>query len=275
MGRETGMSDSNQVRSCPECAGTNIDIETRLAPAICRDCGVVLDQKPEARPESEDSNQSEQEVEDTDQPKMKAIDWDDQIQVTDASDLRLISILNEMDDIASQLEVSVSARLRTAELVTEAWEDGLMQGRSQTGVIGACLLAACQQAGCPRPLRVVAEVMGTKPPRIFDTYRTLRSTLSLESETTCPRDYLPYLQKKIGLNDEVVAEAEQILKSDHEESGDPAGIAIAAVYIAANANEDQLTYVQAAELTGLTKETVWKKTKGLREAGAEALVERV
>ena len=55
--------------------------------------------------------------------------------------------------------------------------------------------------------------------------------------------------------------AESRINSSTDITGNPTGIAGAALYLAARSSDEKITLAQAGEAAGVTKETVWHKTQ--------------
>jgi transcription initiation factor TFIIB len=263
------MPGKGSEQLCPSCGSTAVDTDTELAPAVCQDCGLVLSQElnTESFPSEVVENGNDGSPQ-TDENKTRSIDWQEEVVVSDASERQLVEVLSEMDSTASDLLIDPPIRLQAAEFITTAWERNLMHGRTKEITLGACLFAACDEANSPRPLRIVAEAIDAQPCNLFSTYRTIVSELGLQNDPTAPVEYLIYLQKATKVSDDVVTEAERLLNESSEIGGDPAGIAAGALYLAAVDTDLKITYVRAGQITGMTKETIWKKANAIREDAA-------
>lgn len=77
-------------------------------------------------------------------------------------------------------------------------------------------------------------------------------------------EYLGHICRELSLSGEVEKTARGLLEGHHT-GGNPVGIAAAASYEAANAEEADLTLREVAEMIGLTKQTVWRHASKIRE----------
>jgi transcription initiation factor TFIIB len=169
-----------------------------------------------------------------------------------------------MEAVAEELTTTVEARFRAAEILTEAWEQRFMHGRGEDITVAACLYTACRTSGQPRPISRIADTAGVCESKLKSIYRTLMTELELQVETAEPEDYIPHLTAQLELDHETATKAEGVLAKTQRVAGNPVGIAAAALYIAANGTENTITFREAAEISGVTKETIWRKAENLR-----------
>ena len=134
-----------------------------------------------------------------------------------------------------------------------------MHGRQEDAVLGACIYVACREHRNPRPVAAVSAVLNVNAPTINSTYRKLKRGLERRIRVATPEDYVPYLIDQLSLSDEMVADAIHILNESQDIAGNPVGIAAAALYLAANAGDETITYREAGQAAGVTKETVWRQ----------------
>jgi transcription initiation factor TFIIB len=264
------MSSEDTVGRCPGCGSSNINTETNLTTAICDECGVVLDdgsfssaQSMETKAQSASRSQSGN-GDAVDQSETAARRWHSDLEVKDSSDERLVGALTQMETMAEELTMTVEACFRAAEILTEAWEQRFMHGRGEDPTVAACIYTACRQRGQPRPISSVADTVGVCDSGLKSIYRTLVTELELQVETAESDDYIPHLSAQLELSHETAMKAEDVLAKAQDVAGNPVGIAAAALYIAANDTENTITFREAAEVSGVTKETIWRKAESLR-----------
>lgn len=264
------MSSEDTVGRCPDCGSSNINAETSLATAICGECGLVLDDDtlPSAQSTETKTQAASQPGSDTgdavDRPETDTNGWHSDFEVKDSSDEHLVEALIQMETVAEELTMTVDSRLRAAELLTEAWEQRFMHGRGTDATVATCLYTACRQSGQPRPISSVADTTGVCDSKLRSIYRTLVTELELQVETAESEDYISYLSTQLELDHETATKAEGVLTEAQGVAGNPVGIAAAALYIAANETVNTITFREAAAVTGVTKETIWRKAESLR-----------
>lgn len=233
------------------------------------DCGLVLNGQANAPPPSTPSNSpSEERGESVDcrnadgTPK---VNWKAEIDIKDVSDQRLVDLLTRVDVVAEDLALKEAVRVRTAELVVETWESRFMHGRSEDATIAACVSTACREAEQPRPAPAIGEAIGVEASKLKSTFGKLLAELDLELAPVGPAEYVPYLGEELALDGESMAVAIESLREADGISGNPAGIAAAAVYVAISDFPDSVTLSEAGKAAGVTKETVWRKVEDIRD----------
>lgn len=244
--------------TCPACDSDALDSEIEFATGICQDCGLVLDEVNQIRDgATKDSNISRGRG-DTESDT----EWFEELDVRDSSEQQLINLLEMVDDLSEQLLLQPEERVRSAQLLTEAWKQNFLHGRNKQATVGAAIYASCREAGVPRPLGVVAEDVAVAKPKLRDTYKQLIDHLGMSVDPSRPAEYVSFLGIQLGVSDSEVDSAETILQEGSEKTvGNPAGIAAAALYLASNESGGNITLEDAAGAAGLVKETVWKKTR--------------
>lgn len=250
---------------CLACDSPLQEIEAGIESPICPNCGLVA-QEAAKLPTSEIQRGSQLTEEGTDVRGGSIVDageWWSGIDVKDSSDQRLVDALNRMDALAEALVLGPSTRIRAAEVVTEAWEQRFMHGRREDTTLGASVYAACREHGCPRPIGTVAEAANVSQSELQSTYRTLTKELEIRTRVTQASEYVPYLRKQLNLSHQVETESTEVLDELQSISGNPSGIAAAALYVVANANDEPVSYRKAGQAAGVTKETVWRKATAL------------
>lgn len=250
-----------ESKQCPACGSEDIDYDREFAWGICADCGfVIADSSNAVEPEPPEAI----DVADADEPT-KA--WPQTVEAQDKSDQNLIELLTLIDTLGEPLLLSDEARVRSAELATKAWENSILHGRSKNACVGAAVRLACRELRCPRPIRVIADIVQTDVSSIQSIYQLLIDTLAIDLDPPKPGDYVLFICESLECTN-VETSAQQLLHHNREYTavGDPSGIAAAAVYIATqeHASIDAVTYREVGKVVGMTKETVWKRATELR-----------
>jgi len=255
------MSPSEtQISRCPSCGGEDIDTELGVSGGVCRTCGLVHDGNRWASDATagfdvdDHSNQSRRET-----------DWRENLTIRDASDKQLVTFLSKIDTVADKLKLSTEERNQAADIVTEAWNRNLMHGRDMEGMVAAGVYVTCRKSGEPRPITTVAAASEVEKSTLQNSYRVLTNTLELDVDPPAPSQYIPYLSGQLGVQDNAAERASEILDASTA-TGNPAGIAVAALYIASDHNSDSLTLCEAGDIAGVTKETVWRKCRELNRS---------
>lgn len=251
-------------RTCPRCSGELKEMVSGSDTPICHDCGMV---DPETKADQGgESNKGDGPY----TPGKRAgqslnAEWIRDVDIKDSSDENLVELLLLVDEVAVELGFDGEERVRAAELATSAWENRLPHGRSMDTIAGACVYITSRENVRPRPVSIIAEVLGEDEESVNKSYRALISSLEVEVPLSGPDAYTHYLGEQLGIPDDVSRAVEDVLSKDIEINGNPAGIAAGALYLAANARDRDITMVEAGQAAGVAKETVWRKVRDLRE----------
>jgi transcription initiation factor TFIIIB Brf1 subunit/transcription initiation factor TFIIB len=236
---------------------------------VCSECNRV-DPEP-SDPDTYESQRSGDNdgdnIEDTDTQPITD-DWKHSVAVTDSSDENIVEILSLVDTYVEATSLPQEVRLRAAEMLVSAWEDGLFAGRRKEPLTAAGVYAAGRECREPRPLTTISNTAKVNESKLNDAYRLLISEFDLEIPITGPEDYAPYLGHELSLPESLIREAVVILEEEVDCSGNPAGIAASVLYLLGSDDFD-ITLKQAGSTAGVSKETVWRKTRDLRSSGIE------
>jgi transcription initiation factor TFIIB len=254
---------------CPACDGELTPVAGDRDAVVCNKCGQV-NPKPTDSDAYEPKRAKEAGVDRHQSIDTQPItdDWKHSVAVTDSSDKNIVEILSLVDTYVEATNHSQEVRLRAAEMLVSAWEIGLFEGRRKEPLAAGGVYAAGRECGDPRPLTIVSNTAGVDESKLNDAYRLLISELDLEIPITGPEDYVPYLGCELSLPESMVRKSESVLEKEVDCSGNPAGVAVAVLYLLASDDYD-VTLKRAGSAAGVSKETVWRKTKALRELGAE------
>lgn len=252
-------ASETQISRCPACGEE--DIDTALVDGgICNQCGLVHDGDGWAREPTDEANE-----EDQSRNSRQNTDWRANITIQDASDKQLVTFLSKIEAVADELKLSTESRNQSADIVTEAWNRNLMHGRDMEGMVAAGVYITCRKSGNPRPIATVATASDVEKSTLKNSYRILVDTLELEVVPPSPSQYIPFLSEQLGVSDSVADRASEILNTSTI-GGNPAGIAVASLYIASDQHSESLTLCEAGETAGVTKETVWRKCRDLNQS---------
>ncbi|MEM1813629.1 MAG: transcription initiation factor IIB, partial [Sulfolobales archaeon] len=134
-------------------------------------------------------------------------------------------------------------------------------------IVAAALYVACRVYKIPRTLDEISQFTKTSKKEVARCYRLLVRELSIKIPISDPADFVPRIASALGLSGSVVKKAIDILE-EAKEAGltagkDPAGLAAAAVYIAAQMLDERRTQKDVAQVAGVTEVTVRNRYKEL------------
>ncbi|WP_049972537.1 transcription initiation factor IIB family protein [Haladaptatus cibarius] len=252
------MKSSGSHTKCPLCELD--DTETlQNGVQVCRSCNFVLSQSDQIT----GSFSLDQRLEESSNGNQ---DWLDVASVEDSSDSTLVEMIGRTESFVRQLGGNTTDCIWSVEILASAWEHRYFHGRKVEVGIAAAIYVTFREHEKPRPFGVIAEVCGTSPEELRVGYRSLRAELDINGKVVTPVDYITFLASQLSLDEKEEKNAREILESVPDISGNPAGIAVASLYLAAKARDIPLTLVQAGDAAGVTKETVWLKTRDIKNA---------
>ncbi len=175
----------------------------------------------------------------------------------------------ELRKISSFLNLPNVVREEASRIYNFVLQRGLVRGRSMESVIAACIYAACRSYNIPRTLDEIANASEVERKEIGRTYRFITRKLSLKIIPSNSKDYISRFASILHLSPKTQNDALKILKRAESlelTSGrGPAGIAAAALYVAALLNNEKRTQREVADVAGITEVTIRNRYKELLE----------
>ncbi len=293
------MLTRKSIKECPECASKNIFRDVEKGETICRDCGLVLedriiDTSPEWRSFEDDGGESNRrrtgapssqtqfdqglgtEVGtasdfyklDSDRERDKFFrlrKWN--IRISTAIERNLKVALAELKRVSSFLKLPKTVEEEAARIYRLAVQKGLVRGRSMESVVAGALYAACRRHEVPRTLDEMGEASGIEKKEIGRTYRFVTRELEISIRPSNPADYIPRFASALKLTAETQSKAVDILELARDielTSGrGPTGIAAAALYVSSLIHGEKRTQREVADVAGVTEVTIRNRYKEL------------
>src|SRR3989339_1260495 len=285
------------ARKCPECGGKNLLIQKDKGEAICRDCGLVIEEKmidfsQEWREFSDDQSSKRRRTGapmsytkfdrglgtdvgqkgDIYQLGVKGKNkffrlrkWQHRISTAIERNLKLA--LAELKRVSSYLKLPKSVEEEAARIYTMAVQRGLVRGRSMESVVAGSLYAACRRHDVPRTLDELSEASNIEKKEIGRTYRFVTRELGISILPSNPSDYIARFASTLKLGPETQSRAVEIIESaqgiELTSGRGPTGIAAAALYVAALMNGEKRTQREVADVAGVTEVTIRNRYKEL------------
>ncbi len=285
------------IKKCPECGGINLILNKEKGEVICKDCGLVIEEKmidfsQEWR--EFDGDQAEK-ARRTGSPMsytkfdmglgtdvgqkgdiyqlsgkgrnkfFRLRKW--QYRISTAIERNLKLALNELKRVASYLKLPKSVEEESARIYTMAVQRGLVRGRSMESVVAGALYAACRRHEIPRTLDELSEASGIDKKEIGRTYRFVTRELGIRILPSNPIDYIPRFASALKLSAETQSRSVNILekaqKAELTSGRGPTGIAAASLYVAALINNEKRTQREVADIAGVTEVTIRNRYKEL------------
>lgn len=287
------------VKKCPECGSINLFINKDKGEVICRDCGLVVEDKmidfgQEWR-DFDDSGSADSSQRRTGAPitatqfdgglgteigqrgEIFSLDTKDrnrflrlrkwQYRISTAIERNLKLALAELKRVSSYLKLPKSVEEEAARIYTSAVQKGLVRGRSMESVVAGALYAACRRHEVPRTLDELSESSSIEKKEIGRTYRFITRELGISILPSNPSDYIARFASSLTLSPEVQSKSVEILeeaqKADLTSGRGPTGIAAAALYVAALIHGEKRTQREVADVAGVTEVTIRNRYKEL------------
>ncbi|PUA33228.1 MAG: transcription initiation factor IIB [Zestosphaera tikiterensis] len=200
---------------------------------------------------------------------MRMRKWQIRTRIQDSIDRNITQAATELERITEQLGLPKNIKEEAAAIYRRAVEKGVVRGRAVESVVAAALYAACRIYKIPRTLDEIVEY--TKAPKkdVARCFRLLVRELGLKIPVSGAADYVPRIVSALGLGGKIEAKAIEILEEARKKGvtagKDPAGLAAAAVYIAAQLHGERKTQKDIAQVIGVTEVTVRNRYKEITQ----------
>ena len=291
--------DREYVKKCPECGGINLFYNKEKGEVICKDCGLVVEDKMVDFGQDWrefDSESSEQKrrtgapitytqydqglgtevgrkadlynlEKKTKNKFFRLRKW--QYRISTAIERNLKLALAELKRVSSYLKLPKSVEEEAARIYTMAVQRGLVRGRSMESVVAGALYAACRRHEVPRTLDELSEASGIEKKEVGRTYRFITRELAITILPSNPIDYLPRFSSSLKLSPKTQSKSveiiEQAQRAELTSGRGPTGIAAAGLYVAALINGEKRTQREVADVAGVTEVTIRNRYKELLE----------
>ncbi len=286
---------------CSECGSRELVTDRDTGEVLCSRCGLVmsdtiLDQKPEWRaftPEERTAKarvgsptslkQFDKGLSTTFQPyrdtygralpmkqrlkMMRLRKWQIRSRIHSSTQRNLSKAMSELTRLSDKLRIPMTVVENAALIYRKALDEGLIRGRSIKSIAAAALYAACRLTRIPRSLKMIVKASIRSRRDISRNYRLLQRELDLTMPIDDPIKYVPKIASNAGLDQRTQTLAVDLLQKAKDVrvvvGKGPAGIAAAALYIAAFMNGKNITQRKLAKASGVTEVTVRNRYKGL------------
>ncbi|MCX8194364.1 MAG: transcription initiation factor IIB [Candidatus Pacearchaeota archaeon] len=193
--------------------------------------------------------------------------WQERVSTSIERNLRLA--MAELRRVASFLNLPNFVKEEASRVYNLVLQRGLVRGRSMESVVSACIYAACRSYNIPRTLDEISAASEVERKEIGRTYRFITRKLMLKITPSSPKDYISRFASILNLSPKTQGDALRILKkaetSELTSGRGPAGIAAAALYVAALLNDEKKTQREVADVAGITEVTIRNRYKELLE----------
>ncbi len=286
----------SHIKRCPECGSTDLTYDDQRGEIICNECGLIIEEKmvdtgqdlggqfdkadKKGRGGAPMSLQKFDKGLTTNVGEISDIyrleagqtrkflrlkKWQERVSTSIERNLRLA--MAELRRVASFLNLPSVVKDEASRVYNFVLQRGLVRGRSMESVIAACIYAACRSYNIPRTLDEIAGASDVERKEIGRTYRFIVRKLKIKVTPSSPKDYISRFSSILHLSPKTQNEALKILKkadvSELTSGRGPAGVAAAALYVAALINDEKKTQREVADVAGITEVTIRNRYKEL------------
>jgi transcription initiation factor TFIIB len=289
--------DREYVKKCPECGGVNLFWNKEKGEVICKECGLVVEEKmvdfgQDWREFDSDGAELRRRTgapitytqydqglgtevgrkadlynleKKTKNKFFRLRKW--QYRISTAIERNLKLALAELKRVSSYLKLPKSVEEEAARIYTLAVQRGLVRGRSMESVVAGALYAACRRHEVPRTLDELSEASGIEKKEVGRTYRFITRELAITILPSNPIDYIPRFSSSLKLTPKTQSKAVEIIEqaqgAELTSGRGPTGIAAAGLYVAALINGEKRTQREVADVAGVTEVTIRNRYKEL------------
>jgi transcription initiation factor TFIIB len=286
------------IKRCPECGSVDLTYDDQKGEIICNECGLIVEEKivDSGQDVGGQFDKSDKKGRGGAPMSMQKYDkglttnvgeisdiyrlesgqtrkflrlkkWQERVSTSIERNLRLA--MAELRRVASFLSLPSVVRDEASRVYNFVLQRGLVRGRSMESVIAACIYAACRSYNIPRTLDEIAGASDVERKEIGRTYRFIVRKLKIKVTPSSPKDYISRFASILHLSPKTQNEALKVLKkadvSELTSGRGPAGIAAAALYVAALINDEKKTQREVADVAGITEVTIRNRYKELIE----------
>ncbi len=294
------FEDSGELK-CPQCGSTKLIYDVTRGEIICANCGYVMSEREIDRgaewraftPEERERRSRvgapisrfgiESLVTDIDwagrdatgreislRKKIEMLrlrKWQVRARAQSSIERNLAQAVVELERLGAQLGLPKSVLDRAIEIYRKALDSNLVRGRSIESVMAAAVYAACREMRLPRTLDEIALYTRAGRKDVARCYRLLLREAAIKVPLPNASDFVPRIGSLLRLSGSTIKRAMEIIEQARNAGltagKDPAGLAAAAIYIAAIQNGEMRTQKEVARAAKVTEVTVRNRYKEL------------
>ncbi len=174
--------------------------------------------------------------------------------------------LPELNKISSHLNIPKNVAEEAARLYRKVAKEGLVRGRSIEGMVAAVLYYITRKSHMPKSLQELEKYSGVSQKEIGKSYRKIMHNLKLEKPVVRAEDHVPKFASVLEFSGKTMAEAIKIIRKATEKGivagKTPRSVALGAIYLAAERNEEELRKVK---FKGISSHTIKIRYEELKE----------
>lgn len=289
---------------CPECGSTNLVADSEMGEYVCSRCGLVIEenipsQEAEWRaftPQERDARARAGTPTDYSHydkglstvirverdaygrplsPKVKQQmwrlrRWQTRSKVHASQSRNLMLAMSELQRLSDILHIPSSVHDMAAIIYRKTLNEGLVRGRSISGMVAGALYAAIRFSKLPRTLKEIAEASQRTPKEIARSYSVIVRNLDMRMPIDDPTYYVTKVAEKAKVSSDVEGLAIHLIKiakKNYATTGkDPSGLAAAILYLSARMLNEKVTQARLAKAANVTEVTVRNRKRDLMKS---------
>lgn len=262
---------------CPECGSSELVWDDEMREWVCQRCGLVIDdESPPGEPDASTGVASPAEATgrepggDTSDVPGHLRHAQERAEQLPSSKRRWIAAKQEAHRLAAVLGCPRDVADRAADMIKQAREADLTQGRSLDALAAASLMAACRMLHLVRTEEEFEAAAKVDFSEIKSAYKALVKGLDLPIPPATAHEYMAQLASELPIEEGVEAHAREVLQSvcgtEQAAGKNPLGWAAAALVSSSRDSPNPLTITQAAEAADVSTSTVRARLKELEDA---------
>jgi transcription initiation factor TFIIB len=289
---------------CPECGSTNLVLDSDMGEYVCGRCGLVIEENiPSHEAEWRAFTPQERDTRaragtPTDythydkglstvirvekdafgrplSPKVKQQmwrlkRWQTRSKVHASQSRNLMLAMNELQRLSDILNIPSSVHDMAAIVYRKTLNEGLVRGRSISGMVAGALYAAIRFSKLPRTLKEIAKASRRSQKEIARSYSVIVRNLDMRMPIDDPTYYVTKVAEKAKVSSDVEGLAIKLLKEakrNYATTGkDPSGLAAAILYLSARMLKEKVTQARLAKAANVTEVTVRNRKRDLMKS---------
>lgn len=289
---------------CPECGSTNLVADSEMGEYVCSRCGLVIEENIPSNeaewraftPQERDARARAGTPTDYSHydkglstvirverdaygrplsPKVKQQmwrlrRWQTRSKVHASQSRNLMLAMSELQRLSDILHIPSSVHDMAAIIYRKTLNEGLVRGRSISGMVAGALYAAIRFSKLPRTLKEIAEASQRTPKEIARSYSVIVRNLDMRMPIDDPTYYVTKVAEKAKVSSDVEGLAIHLIKiakKNYATTGkDPSGLAAAILYLSARMLNEKVTQARLAKAANVTEVTVRNRKRDLMKS---------
>lgn len=196
-------------------------------------------------------------------------EWNKRAKTKDSGERNLLKAFTEIERMKSQLDLSDAVAKQTCSFYRKALDKDIIKGRSIEAIATVLLYISTRKLDSPRPFANIVSASRVELKEIRHCYKYIKQELNITTEPIKPGEFVNQIISYCNLSNETEKIAREIISAGHQlgiNSGKSSiGIASSAVYVASQANDEEITKTEISQYCGVTQTTIRQLSRQLQQ----------